>query len=122
MEDIYLDNHTATCPDSGILDQMKILQKEYWPASSSPHRLGQKSQIPIQTAMAKLYDLIGCAQADGFYSSSNGAEAISQVFLSTYLTKVKETGRTHFIGTNLEEAPCLLYIKRMEKFGCSGKT
>jgi cysteine desulfurase len=122
MEEIYLDNHSATRPHSCVVDQMASFLKNYWAASSSPHRLGEQSQLPLVTSINKLYDLIGVGDSDLFYFSSSGPEAIAQVFFSTYLSHVKETGRTHFVATDLEEAPILLCMKRMEKFGCSAKT
>ena len=122
MDEIYLDNHSATSPEASLVDQMRTMQKQYWAASSSPYRGAQQAFLPLTAAFRKLYDLFGAQENDGFYFSSSGAEAISQVFLSTYLSRVKETGRTHFVATDLEEAPFLLSMKRMEQFGCSGKT
>lgn len=122
MEEIYLDNHSASHPSASIVDQMASFLKSYWASSSSPHRLGQECHLPLATSLAKIYDLIGSAEDDAFYFSNSGAEAIAEVFISVYLTHVKETGRTHFVATDLEEAPCLLSLKRMEKFGCTAKT
>jgi cysteine desulfurase len=122
MDEIYLDNHSSTRPDSSILDQMRMMQQEYWPASSSPYRSGQQAFLPLISSIGKLYDLLGTEENDGFYFSPSGAEAISQVFFSTYLSRVKETGRTHFLSTDLDEAPFLLSLKKMEQFGCTGKT
>ena len=122
MEEIYLDNHSATRPHGTVVDQMASFLKTYWAATSSPHRLGEQSHLPLVTSINKLYDLLGVGDSDLFYFSSSGPEAIAQVFFSTYLSHVKETGRTHFVATDLEEAPVLLSMKRMEKFGCSAKT
>lgn len=122
MEEIYLDNHSASRPSASIVEQMASFLKGYWASSSSPHRLGQECHLPLATLLAKIYDLVGAAENDAFYFNSSSAEAIAEVFISVYLTHVKETGRTHFVATDLEEAPCLLSLKRMEKFGCSAKT
>lgn len=122
MEEIYLDNHSATRPHTSVIDQMASFQKEYFAATLSPHRLGQQCHLPLVTSINKLYDILGASEDDAFYFSSSGAEAIAQVYLSTYMSHVKETGRTHFMATDLEEAPFLLSMKRMEKFGCSAKT
>jgi len=122
MEDIYLDNHSATRPHTSVVDQMASFQKEYFAATLSPHRLGQQCHLPLVTSVSKLYDLLGASDNDAFYFSSSGAEAIAEVYISTYMSHVKETGRTHFMATDLEEAPFLLSMKRMEKFGCSAKT
>jgi cysteine desulfurase len=122
MEEIYLDNHTATRPFSSCLDQMTLCMKNYWASTSSPHRLGQRSHFPLSASLAKIYELLGAKDQDSFFCTSNGAMAVSEVFLSTYLSFVKETGRTLFLSTDLEEAPFLHCLKRMETFGCSGKT
>jgi cysteine desulfurase len=122
MEEIYLDNHTATRPCSSCVDQMSLCMKDYWASTSSPHRLGQRSHFPISTSLIKIYELLGAKDTDTFFCTSSGAMAVSEVFLSTYLSYVKETGRTLFLSTDLEEAPFLHSLKRMEKFRCSGKT
>jgi hypothetical protein len=57
MEEIYLDNHSATRPHTCVVDQMASFLKNYWAASSSPHRLGEQSQLPLVTSINKLYDL-----------------------------------------------------------------
>ncbi|NDD57730.1 MAG: aminotransferase class V-fold PLP-dependent enzyme [Chlamydiae bacterium] len=122
MEEFYFDNSTATSPFSCILDQMHSLQKEYWASTGSLHRLGQQQHTPLLTAKKKIFALLGASDLEGFYFSSSGAEAISQVFFSHYFNCVKETGKTHFLASDMEEAPCLLSLKRMEKWGCSAKT
>ncbi|MBM3208220.1 MAG: aminotransferase class V-fold PLP-dependent enzyme, partial [Chlamydiae bacterium] len=80
-----------------------------------------QNNLPLFTSKKKVYDLLGAAENDGLYLSSNGPEAVFQVFYSAYVNHVKETGRTHFLATDMEDATILYSLKRMEKFGCSSK-
>lgn len=122
MDDIYLDNHSATKPYSSVLKQMMSFHEESWASLSSPHQLGQQQYLPTLTALSKIYSTMGATAQDGFYLSASGSEAISQVFMSVYLDVVRESGKTHFLSTSMESAPFLWSLKRLEKLGCIGKT
>jgi cysteine desulfurase len=121
IDEIYLDNHSATRPSEELLDQLRTFQASYWASSSAPHAEGQMGHLPLVTALQKLYQLIGAHESDPFYYSFSSNEAIDQVYLSTYISHVKETGRTHFYATDLEESAILHSLKKMEKLGCSSK-
>jgi cysteine desulfurase len=122
MQEIYLDNHSATRPSDEILNQMRSFEASYWACSSAPYYLGQLSHLPVVTAVKKLYELVGANEADQFFFRASLAESIDEIFLSTYFTHVKETGRSHFYSTDLQQAPIMFSLKKMEKLGCSAKS
>lgn len=122
MHEIYLDNHTATKPHDQLVDQMAIFLKSYWASPSSPHRLGQQGYLPSLTSIRKLYDLIGACEGDSFYLHSSLSDAVSDVLLSTYQSLVKESGKSHFYTSEIEDSHFLLMMKKMDAFGCSLKT
>lgn len=122
MREIYLDNHSATRPSEELLDQMRSMLSTYWASSTSPYAEGQIGYLPLVASLRKLYELMGACDADHFYFSSSAAEAVDQVFLSTYISHAKQTGRTHFYAAGVEEAPIMLAAQKMEKMGCTAKT
>lgn len=116
--EIHLDNHQFSRPFPKVADRMAFAHKEAW---SSP----QKNQEPLSLANSSLqilYKELGAHEEDKFIFTPGGAAATNQVFLSTYLDGVRQTGRNHFITTKMEEKPVLLSIKRLEQFGCTGKS
>ncbi len=117
----YLDHHTATRPYLASLDQLLIFYKERWGSMSAPHQMGQDVQGACKGFLEMVHDLIGADVEDHFYFCSSGAEAIHHVLMSHYFESVRETGKTHILTTNLEEAALLISLKRMEKLGCVEK-
>lgn len=120
-DDIYLDNQSAAKAAKHLLERMRSFHEEYFASSASPHFLGQQSHFPYMTALAKIYESMGASSQDAFYFMSGSAEGISNVFMSTYLQVIRETGKTHILSTAVEEAPILLSMKKLEGLGCSCK-
>lgn len=61
----------------------------------------------------KMLAALGASSQDSFFYCSTAQEATDQLFLSVYLDRVRETGRTHFILPSAH--------KHLEKLGCTIK-
>lgn len=118
---VYLDHHTTTRPFPSAIDKMLPFFREHWGSAASLHQMGLELISPMHRCLKDIYELIGAANEDHFTFTSSGAEATSQLFLSTYIDSVKETGRNHFLTTCVDEPSTFLSIKRLEQLGCSGK-
>lgn len=69
----------------------------------------------------EIIDALGAGAGDRFYFFSSSADAINHLYLSHYFDHIRETGKNHLITTNMEEASCMMALKRLEELGCTGK-
>jgi cysteine desulfurase len=120
-ESSYLDNHSATRPFPSVSEQMMHFMKEYWAASSAPHFLGQQSSFPLQKSMEAIYEALGASPQDRCILHGSAAEAVNHVFFSHYFHQARESGKTLFLTSNIEDAPSCLSLKRLEQLGCTAK-
>jgi cysteine desulfurase len=117
----YLDNHTAARPSSRSVDAQSRFFHESWGAVTAPHQMGQDSYFALAKNVDEIVQELGGAKGDQFYFCHSGAEAVNAVFFSHYIEEVRESGRNHILTTNIEDAPALLSLKRLEKFHCVEK-
>jgi cysteine desulfurase len=96
MPEIYLDSHTAS------------------------QRLSQEQLSEIDQAAHVITRCLGASSSKLLFTSS-GAEAISHVFSSVYLDQVRETGRSHFLTTGIEDSSILMGLKHLKKLECHTK-
>src|SRR6202041_319399 len=68
-----------------------------------------------------IYTLIDAKAVDNFVFTSSGTEAVNQVFQSVYHDVTRLTGKNQFITSNIEEAPAMMAIARLEELTCIGK-
>ncbi len=118
MTRIYLDHHTATRPLTSVIEGILPFYNEHWGDTTAFHQMGQELLFYLKKDIESLHQELGADQEDQFYFCSSGAEAINSVFLSHYLDYVLKTSQNHIITTNIEEAPILMSIKRLETLGC----
>jgi cysteine desulfurase len=86
------------------------------PCSACLERQTDESILPYRTE--RIYDLAGARSSDIFVFTSSGAEAITQILWSVFLNISRKTGKCHFITSNIEDAPTLQMMKRLEELGC----
>lgn len=72
-------------------------------------------------ALSELLSLFGAREEDQFLYAHSGAAAVNQIFLSTYLDVVRETGRSHFVLSSDAPLSAHLSAARLEKLGCAKK-
>lgn len=118
---IYLDNSTITRPSERAIYKMLPYLTEHWGSFAAPHQMGQELFPAIEESYRSIYALLGATEKDDFVFTSSGAEAINQVILSGYFDVTMPTGKNQFLTSNIDEAPAILGIGRLEKFGCVGK-
>jgi cysteine desulfurase len=121
-DSFYFDNQTVTKPFPEVLEKFFRFSKEYWASSTSSHFLGQQQIYPLQKSIESLFAQLGMQDQDQIFFTSGGAEAIYQVFLTTYMQRVRETGKTLFLVAETEEAKVLSMGRQLELLGCSFKT
>lgn len=90
-----------------------------WGSPTAPHEAGQEVLPAVREAYDRLYKLLGASDDDTVIFTSSGAEAVNQVVLATYLDLTRETGLNHFVTSNVDEAPVIMAMERLEHLGCS---
>lgn len=114
---IYLDNSTTSRPSGEAVSRMLTYYSEKWGAPSAPHQMGQELYDGIEESYRHLYHLVGASDKDTVLFTSSGAESINHAILATYQDVTLTTGKNHFITSNIDEAPTLLSLNRLEQFG-----
>ncbi len=82
----------------------------------------EDEEVHLASHLEKIYQLTGASSSDLFVFTSSAAEAINQVLLSVFLKVSRITGKCHFITSEIEDAPTLQMMKRLEELGCFVKT
>jgi len=119
--EIYLDNSMTTRPSERAISKMMPVLTERWGHPSSPHNKGQEVYAYIKESLTAIYDLLGANRQDDFVFTSSGAEAVNHVINSIYFDQTLEGGRNHLITSNIDEAPAIMAIGRLEELSCVGK-
>lgn len=121
MKHIYLDNHTITNPSAAAVDAMLPYLKEFWGTPSAPHLLGQELLPILEQAYRSIYQALGVGDENTVIFTSSGAEAINHVVTAVYWDVTRPTGKNHFVTSQIDEAPSILSMGRLEQIGCSVK-
>jgi cysteine desulfurase len=121
MYRIYLDNNMTTQPSEKAISTMLPFLTEMWGSPSAPHQLGQEVIPAIEESLKAIYALIGAKESDSFVFTSSGAEAVNHAILSCYYDVTQKTGKNQFITSQIDEAPSIMSLGRLEKMGCVGK-
>lgn len=118
---IYLDNQSATKPSTALVKKILPFFTEKWGSYCSPHQKGQELFPDVEDAYRSIYKSFGASDQDEFIVTSCGAEAVNQVFFSAYHEVSLSTGKNQFITSNIDEAPALMAVSRLEQMSCVGK-
>lgn len=118
---IYLDNSMTTRPSPKAISKMMPFYTDRWGNPSSPHQMGQEVIPAMAESYKSIYAMLGARESDDFVFTSSGAEAINQVINSSYFDITIPTGKNQFVTSNIEEAPSIMAIGRLESLGCVGK-
>lgn len=121
VKEIYLDNGMSTRPSERSISKMMPLLLERWGNPMSPHNKGQELYSDIKESLSSIYTLLGANHQDDFVFTSSGAEATNHIINSIYYDQTLESGRNHFITSNIDEAPAIMAIGRLEENNCVGK-
>ena len=120
-DSIYLDNHTASRPFPESLDTFFRHSKEYWGSINSPHFIGQQQGYPLKKSIESLFATFGAEGGDELFFTTGGAEGTYHVFFNTYLHVARQSGKTLFLTTLVEEESTILSLRQMEELGCAVK-
>lgn len=118
---IYLDNSMTTRPSDKAVSALLPFLTHKWGSPSAPHLKGQELFPDIKDSLQAIYALIGAKEKDSVVFTSSGAEAINHALCSTYFDVTRTTGKNQFITSQIDEAPTILCIGRLEQMGCVGK-
>jgi cysteine desulfurase len=121
MSKVYLDHHTATRPLPSSIEAMLPFFREHWGSTTAPHQMGQELFLSLNKCIKSILESLGCAPDDSFHFFHSSADAISHLYLTHYFDSIRNTGKNHLLTTNIEEAPILMSLKRLEELGCHGK-
>jgi len=120
MHNIRLDNHTAAKPLKAAVGSMLPFLETKWGSLSSPY--WPELQHDAAQFFAEMRQWLGASQSHYFVPASSAQDAAMQVFLAHFLDHISETGRNHFLTTEIEEAAIQLSLNKLEKAGCAVKT
>lgn len=121
QEGIYLDNSMTTRPSERSVSKMMPFLRDKWGVPASPHKLGFQLNPSIKESLEAVYALLNANHDDDFVFTSSGAEAVNHIIQSIYFDQTLESGRNHVITSNIDEAPAIMAIGRLEEMNCSGK-
>lgn len=119
---LYFDNSTTSKPSDKAIAKMLPFLTDHWGVPSAPHQMGQELFPAMEKAYAQIYGLFGIKDGYKFVFTSSSAEAVNQVFTSTYNSVTDPTGKNQYIITAIDEAASLMAATRLETFGCVIKT
>jgi cysteine desulfurase len=119
MKRIYLDNHTTAKPSEAVCKGMMPYLSERWGSPAAPHLVGQELFPAIEEGYQRLYGLFEAEDADDVIITSSGAEAINHAILAVYLDITRHTGKNHFVTSQVDEAPMIMAMSRLEQLSCS---
>lgn len=94
---------------------------EHWGVPSAPHRMGQELFPAMEESLRAIYNLVGAKEQDLCLFTSSGAEAVNQAILSAYFEITRVSGKNQFLTSQIEEAPALMSINRLEQLGAVSK-
>lgn len=118
---IYFDHATATRPSEHALGRMLSLLTDQWGSPLSLHRMGQRLHAATEEGYRGLYTLLGASEEATVILTSSGAEAVNQVVQGTFLDVTRQTGKNQFVTSQIDEAPAIMAMGRLEQLGCVSK-
>jgi cysteine desulfurase len=112
----------ATRPSDKSVARMLSFFTQQYGSPSAPHLMGQELFTSIEESLKSIYALLGASDQDDFVFTSSVAEAVNQVFLSSYLDVTRSTGKNQFITSHIDEAPAIMSLRRLQDhMNCVGK-
>lgn len=119
--EIYLDNQFVAKCSQATIKKILPFYTEKWGSYSSPHQKGQSLFFDVEESYKSIYKSLDASIQDDIILTSCGAEAVNQVFFSAYYENALSTGKNQFICSNIDEAPSLMSISRLEQMSSVGK-
>ena len=121
MKKIYLDNSTLAKPSERAVGKMIAYFTDHWGSLSSPHQMGQELIPAVEESYRAIYALLNAKDSDEFVMTSSGAEAVNHAIFSAYYDLYLSTGKNHLVTSDIDEAPAIMAVNRLEKMGCVAK-
>lgn len=118
MKRIYLDNQTTARPSQAVVKEMTPFFRERWGTIAAPHSLGQELFPAMEASLNALYKLLGAKDEDTILFTSSGAESVNHLIWSTYYDVTRHTGKNQFITSQIDEAPTIMSMGKLEELGC----
>lgn len=115
---LYFDHQLTSPIKEGVIEKMAPFFHAKWYSSVAPYTIGESLVPSIKKAYNYIYRLLGASEEDTFIFTSSGAEAVNHVIFSTYMDVTRKTGKNHYLSTNLNEAPSILAMSRLQEMGC----
>lgn len=115
--EIYFDNHTATKPCKPVEELLKQADFFYGMVAS-PHKVGQRALLAIESEYFKIYDLVGADLKEGFIVTPSLEQAIEKLFYAIFFNVIQKTGKNHILFPETEDAFVFYITKKLQEFGC----
>lgn len=115
---IFLDNATATKPSETALRAMWPFFETHFQAPSSPYELSDDLFPMLEAAKKRIGALLHAKESDYAVLTASGGEAVSQVAMTVYREVSQRTGKTHFVTSEIEDAPITEALLHLEEESC----
>jgi cysteine desulfurase len=116
---IYLNNAVAAIPLKGLVDHVRPYIDGAWASPGDPYLEAEALHRPTREAFRSIYECAEASVEDHFVLTSCGEEAVAQAILATYLDCSRESGRTHFVTSQADEAATIMAFERLHPLGAS---
>lgn len=114
MPPIYLDHNASTPIDPRVLKTLIRVSKDiYGNASSIEHGYGNLASKEVEIAREIIADVIGCRPQEIIFTSGS-TEANNLAILGAF-SRLKETGKTHIITSQIEHPSVLACFDHLAK-------
>ena len=118
---VYLDNHSTAQSSEAVNTAILSYHREKWGIPTLPHGKGQELIPDLKRFYDSVYRNLNARDQDRFVLTSGATEAINHIVFSVYNDVTRGTGKNHFLTANTSEAPAIMAMGQLEKWGCAAK-
>jgi cysteine desulfurase len=115
--ELYFDNSLITKPSNEAVAAMMPYFTRNWGSPAAPHEWGNRLLPSIEESLRSIYKMLGAGENDHFVFTSSGAEAVNHAVNAAYTDITLPTGRNQFLTSNVDEAPQIMAMNKLEKLG-----
>ena len=118
MKPTYLDHNASTPIDELVLETLiRVSRDVFANPSSIEHKLGNAASLEVEKARESIAQTIGCRPPELIFTSG-ATEANNLAIIGTY-KYLLETGRDHFITSQIEHPSVLACFDYLESLGAN---
>lgn len=113
---LYLDHNATTPPAAEVVAAMAECLAECWGNPSSPHALGRAAREGLETARARVAQLVEVADPREVLFTSGGTESIHAAILGAWRAR-RDAGRDTIVASSVEHAATRSALEAAQREG-----